>query len=76
MEELGKLPMIVGVIASLGKNEKVDWKKLKKRFTSHTLKIESEAFHHYVFGIDPSPFDKDVQWYQVRRKEVQNIYKK
>jgi len=76
MEELGKLPMIVGTIGMLLSNDNVDWKKLKKRFTSHTKKIESEVFHHYVFGIDPSPFDKDVEWYQEKLKQVQTIYKK
>lgn len=76
MEELGKLPMVVGAIGRLLTNQEVDWKKLQKRFTSHTRKIESEIFHHYVFGIDPSPFDKDVEWYENRIEQVQLIYAK
>ena len=74
VEELGKLPMVVGAIAKLVKGEVVDWDKLRRRLTSHMGKIESEITHHYVFGIDPCPFNTDVEWYEAKLKEVKAIY--
>ncbi len=68
--------MIVGAIGKILKKEPVDWKKLKSRFTNHIAKIESEVFHHYVFGIDVSPTNKDVRWYKKKLKEVRKVYSK
>jgi len=76
LEELGKIPMIVGALGKLVSNNAVDWKKFNKRFRNHVNKIESEVHHHYVFGIDPSPFNKDVEWYQEKIEQVNEIYKK
>lgn len=46
-EELGKIPIVVGVIGRMLKNETVDWKKVKKRFRDHKAKVDSDDFHKY-----------------------------
>jgi AbiV family abortive infection protein len=62
-EELGKIPMIVGLIGSLSKGESVDWKKVRRRFYSHEEKIASQNGHYYAFGLDVDLVrDSDVQW--------------
>ncbi len=62
-EELGKLPIIVGALGQLAKNEKVDWKKVMRRFRDHKTKVDSDDFHHYVFGIDLDLVnDADLKW--------------
>lgn len=76
MEELGKLPMIVGATAKKMNGEDVDWKKLRKRMNSHMTKVEAEIHHHYVWGLDVCPENTDVDWYENKTKEVKKIYAK
>jgi AbiV family abortive infection protein len=62
-EELGKIPIVVGVIGQLVKGEVVDWKKAKKRFSNHEAKIASQNGHFYAFGLEVDlVHDKDLQW--------------
>lgn len=62
-EELGKIPIVVGVIGRLLRNETVDWRKITKRFRDHKQKIGSDDFHQYVFGIEPDLLrDSDLKW--------------
>jgi AbiV family abortive infection protein len=62
-EELGKIPIVVGAIGRLLKNETVDWKKVLKRFRDHQAKIDSDDFHHYVFGIELDLLrNSDLKW--------------
>lgn len=62
-EELGKIPIVVGVIGHLLKNETVDWKKVMKRFHNHQAKVNSDDFHQYVFGIELDLIhDSDLKW--------------
>lgn len=62
-EELGKIPIIVGVIVKLNAGEQVDWKKVQKRFCKHTAKISSQNHHYYMFGLDPDLLrDSDLAW--------------
>ena len=42
-EELGKIPIIIGAIGRFKAGETVDWRKLRKRFYSHTAKISSKT---------------------------------
>ena len=70
-EELGKIPIIVGVIGRLLKNEAVDWKKVMKRFRDHRAKVDSDDFHQYVFGIELDLLrDSDLQWLEVVEVQV------
>lgn len=63
IEELGKIPIVIGVIAQLTKGEPVDWKKVKKRFSNHEAKIESQNGHFYAFGLELDLVnDEDIQW--------------
>lgn len=62
-EELGKLPIIVGVVWKRGKGEPIDWKEVRKRFYSHEEKIASQNGHFYAFGLDVDLIgNNDVQW--------------
>lgn len=76
VEELGKLPMVAGAIGTLQRGEVVEWGKLKRRFTTHERKIKSAILHHYLFGIDPSLFNDDFEWYEAELKKVGDIYQK
>ncbi len=77
VEELGKIPIVVGVIGQLVKGEVVDWKKVKKRFSNHEAKIASQNGHFYVFGLEIDFIhDKDVQWLVNANKAVPESYDK
>ena len=74
-EELGKIPIVVGVIGKLTSGEPVDWKKVRKRFTSHEAKIASQNGHFYAFGLDVDLVrDTDVQWLVNANKVVPESY--
>lgn len=76
-EELGKIPIVVGVIGQLVKGEVVDWKKVKKRFSNHEAKIASQNGHFYAFGLEIDLIhDKDVQWLLNANKTVPESYDK
>lgn len=76
-EELGKISMIVGAIAKLKSGETVDWKKLEKRFFSHTEKIASQNYHYYMFGLEPDLFrDSDLKWLEQAQASVNQSFKK
>ena len=65
-EELGKVPIVVGVIGHLLRNEAIDWKKVMKRFRDHKVKVDSDDFHQYVFGIELDLLrDSDLKWLEV-----------
>ena len=69
-EELGKIPMIVGALGQLTQGNEVDWKKVRKRFLNHKAKVESEDFHHYVFGIEPDLLmNSDVKWLNDQKEQ-------
>lgn len=77
VEELGKLPMIVGLIAKKKNDEEVDWKKVNKRFCSHTQKIGSQNGHTYAFALDPDLCrDTDLNWLLDANKEIPETYRK
>jgi AbiV family abortive infection protein len=77
IEELGKLPIIVGAVAKLTENESVDWKKVKKRFCSHKEKIGSQNGHFYTFSSSTDLENKsDVEWLISENKEVSEKYHK
>jgi AbiV family abortive infection protein len=62
-EELGKIPIVVGVIGRHLKSEAVDWNKTMKRFRNHKAKVESDDFYQYVFGIELDLLhDSDLKW--------------
>ncbi len=62
-EELGKIPIVVGVISKLMQGKKVDWAHVKRRFRDHKAKVESEDHHHYVFGLESDLLNNsDVKW--------------
>lgn len=70
-EELGKIPIVVGVIGRLIRGETVDWKKTMRRFRDHKAKIDSDDFHHYVFGIDLDLLgNKDLAWLEAATREA------
>lgn len=76
-EELGKIPIIVGAIAKNISTETVDWKKLRKRFYSHTEKIVSQNHHYYVFGLEADLLkDSDVKWLEKSQSTVDWSFKK
>lgn len=69
-EELGKVPIVAGVIGRHLKSEAVDWKKTMKRFRDHKAKVESDDFHQYVFGIELDLLhNSDLTWLE----EVKSI---
>lgn len=77
VEELGKIPIVVGVIGKLTSGDTVDWKKVKKRFTSHEAKIASQNGHFYTFGLDNDIVaDTDLQWLLNANKAVPESYSK
>ena len=53
IEELGKIPILIGAIVKLEKEEAIDWRDVKKRFTSHVQKISSQKGYFYAFGRTP-----------------------
>ena len=74
-EELGKIPIIVGAIGKLMAGESVDWKKLKKRFYSHTEKIASQNHHYYIFGLDVDLLrDTDLKWLSTAQEKVDKSF--
>ena len=77
IEELGKLPIIVGVIAKLTNEENIDWKKVGKRFRSHMEKIGSQNGHYYTFALDADPLrDSDLEWLLSANKKIPETYRK
>lgn len=76
-EELGKIPMLVGAIKKIMSGETVDWKRLKKRFYSHTEKIESQNHHYYMFGLEPDLIrNSDVKWLEKAQSTVDRSFAK
>jgi hypothetical protein len=76
-EELGKIPIVVGVIGKLIANEHVDWKTVEKRFYSHTSKIESQNTHYYTFGLDLDLLrDRDLKWLEAAQSTVSKSFDK
>lgn len=76
-EELGKIPIIVGVISRLTKGEEVDWKKVAKRFYSHEAKIGSQNGHYYAFGLEPDLIgDSDLNWLLSANKATGESFQK
>ena len=72
-EELGKIPIVVGVIGILMQQGTPDFKKAMKRFRSHQAKIDSDDFHHYVFGIDCDLIsDTDLKWIATAKAELKS----
>lgn len=68
-EELGKIPIIVGVIGRLLKNEVVDWKKTIRRFRDHKAKVDSDDFHQFVFSTELDLlYDSDLKWLEEAKK--------
>lgn len=74
-EELGKIPIIVGAIGKLTTGKPVDWKRLKKRFYSHTEKIASQNHHYYTFGLDVDLLrDTDLKWLETAQQKVDKSF--
>ena len=77
VEELGKLPILVGVVASLAEGKPVDWKLVKKQFCTHTEKIGAQNGHFYAFGRDPDlPTGTELQWLLSANAAIKETYKK
>lgn len=63
LEELGKIPIVVGAIGQIIQGNEVNWDRIRKRFRNHKAKVESEDYHHYIFGIEPDLLrNSDVKW--------------
>lgn len=76
-EELGKIPIIVGVIGKIMVNDQVDWKKVEKRFYSHTAKITSQNYHYYTFGLDIDLLQNtDLKWLETAQTTVSKSFEK
>lgn len=74
-EELGKIPIIVGAIGKQITGESVDWRRLKKRFYSHTEKISSQNHHYYTFGLDIDLLrDTDLKWLSDAQQKVDESF--
>ncbi len=74
-EELGKIPIIVGAIGKLTSGDSVDWKKLKKRFYSHTEKIAAQNHHYYTFGLDLDLLrNTDLKWLESAQQKVDKSF--
>jgi len=74
-EELGKIPILQGVIVKLENNETIDWKVLKKRFTSHVDKISSQNGHFYAFGRTSAVnSDNGLPWLFVANHAIPQSY--
>jgi AbiV family abortive infection protein len=77
IEELGKLPLIVGAITDNTNAEGTNWGQLKKRFYSHIEKISSQNGHFYAFGLEAdSVDDSGLQWLISANKEISETYRK
>ncbi|MBH3442347.1 AbiV family abortive infection protein [Pseudomonas moraviensis] len=77
IEELGKIPILIRVISRLEKNEAVDWKDVKKRFTSHVSKIGSQNGHFYAFGRTSEVVgDNGIPWLIAATRSVPESYNK
>lgn len=59
-EELSKLPMVQRAAIEFAVRGSFDWKKLQKRFTSHTTKLEGMFVHEYLLDPDIAG-DADVR---------------
>lgn len=76
-EELGKIPIVVGAIGKLTTGEAVDWIEVKKRFSNHKAKIESQNRHFYVFGLEVDLIsDTDIRWLREANAAVSESYSK
>lgn len=76
-EELGKIPILVGVAGQLMKGETPDWKKAEKRFYSHEEKIGSQNGHYYMFGLEADLVrDSDLEWLLLANKAVGESFQK
>ncbi|TZF81966.1 AbiV family abortive infection protein [Cognatilysobacter lacus] len=63
IEEMGKIPMVVGIIGRIMKGEPVDWRKTRRRLSDHKAKISSQNMHFYMFGLDIDLLrDSDLEW--------------
>lgn len=74
-EELGKLPIIVGIVGNLIRCEPVDWNRAMKRLRDHKSKVDSDDFHQYVFGRELDLLaDSDIAWLkEARPKAMQRV---
>lgn len=76
-EELGKIPIVVGAIGRIKAGKTVDWKRLRKRFYSHTEKIASQNYHYYTFGLELDLLrDTDVKWLEEAQATVDRSFEK
>jgi AbiV family abortive infection protein len=76
-EELGKIPIIIGVVVSIEKGESVDWKQVNKRFSSHVEKITMQNGHFYAFGPGrDTTGDENLQWLIGANKAIRESYEK
>lgn len=77
IEELGKIPIIVGAIGSISKGEQVDWREVKKRFCNHASKIAAQNGHFYAFGLESDLLgDSDLKWLLEANRTVPESYRK
>lgn len=75
IEELGKIPILIDAIVKVEKNESVDWRDVKKRFTSHVKKISSQNGHFYAFGRTPElSGDKGIPWLLAANHAIPESY--
>lgn len=75
VEELGKIPIMIEVIVCLENGESIDWRSVKKRFTSHVKKISSQSGHFYAFGRAPELNDDNgISWLVSANSAVSESY--
>jgi len=71
-EEIAKIPMLVGAGLDIVAGEEVDWKKLGKRLTSHTEKIEAVHAHDY-FRSEIRADDSDFKAYEKAMETIPHL---
>ena len=75
-EELGKLPILISVIAQLQREEAVDWKGVKRQLSSHVKKIAAQNGHLYAFGHTDLSGDARLEWLLQANAAVPKSYDK
>lgn len=64
-------------ITKLAAGAAIDWRKVKKRFTTHEEKIASQNGHFYIFGLElDRSGNADIQWFVAANKAVPKFYEK
>lgn len=75
IEELGKIPMIVGVIGRLMSGATIDWREARRRLVDHKEKLRAENMHFYTFGLEIDlVHDTDLAWLKAANEKIEDSY--